>query len=81
MLPNRVIGCQLLSLAWSPDLGIKVMMPLLIRAEVSPMLSMALNARSKVGAISFVSSWKNSVGMSSLPGALSFGIAVMVSQP
>ncbi len=54
-------------------------MPLLICSEVSPILSIALKARSKVGANSVENSWKNSVGMPSAPSALSFGIAEMAS--
>ncbi len=55
-LPSNVIGRQFPSLAWSPDLGIKVMSPLLINSEVSPFLSIAKNAWSKVGEISLMNS-------------------------
>ncbi len=43
-LPSNVIGRQFLSLAWSSDLGIRVMSPLFISFEVSPFLSIAENA-------------------------------------
>ncbi len=44
MLPSKVIGFQLLSLAWSLDLGMSVIKPLLMNAEVAPLLSMAVKA-------------------------------------
>ncbi len=55
------------------------MNPLLISSDVSPFLSIVENAWSKVGEISFMNSWKNSVGMPLHPGALPFGIAEMAS--
>ncbi len=55
------------------------MSPLLISSDVSPFLNITENAWSKVGEISFLNSWKNSVGMPSHPGALPFGIAEMAS--
>ncbi len=53
MLPKSVIGCQFLSFEWSPDFGIKVIMPLLMYSEVSPHASMVLKANSNVGVTSF----------------------------
>jgi hypothetical protein len=50
MLPKSVIGCQFPSFEWSPDFGIRVIMPLLMYSEVSPHASMALKASSSVGA-------------------------------
>ncbi len=79
-LPSNVIGCQFPILAWSPDLGIRVMSPLFIHSEVSPLPSIAENAWRSVGEISSTNSWKNSVGMPSHPGALPFGIARMASR-
>jgi len=55
-LPSKVIGRQFPSLAWSPNLGIRVMSPLLISYEVSPLLSIAENAWSRVGEISLMNS-------------------------
>ncbi|CAM6059355.1 unnamed protein product [Sphagnum tenellum] len=52
---------------------------LLIHLNVSPLLSIVENAWSKVGEISSIISWKNSVEMSSHPSALSFGIAAIAS--
>jgi hypothetical protein len=53
MLSKSVIGCQFLNFEWSPDFGIKVIMPLLMYYKVSPRASMALKASSSVGATSF----------------------------
>jgi hypothetical protein len=78
-LPKSVIGRQFPILAWSPDLGIKVMRPLLVHSDVSPLLSIAEKAWSSVGEISSTNSWKHSVGMPSLPGVLPLGMAVMAS--
>ncbi len=58
MLPSRVIRRQLPSLEWSPDFRMKVMVPLLMKSEVSPQASIARNARRRVGAISSTFSWK-----------------------
>ncbi len=69
MLPKRVMGLQLFSLARSPDLGMKVIRPLFMWAEVVSALSIAEKARSSIGATSFSNSWKNSMGTPSCPGA------------
>jgi hypothetical protein len=42
MLPNKVIGLQFPSLERSPVLGIKVIRPLLMKAEASPEFNMAV---------------------------------------
>jgi hypothetical protein len=55
-LPSKVIVRQFPSLAWSPDLGIKVMSPLLNISEVSPFLSIAEKAWRRVGEISSTNS-------------------------
>ncbi|CAM6022744.1 unnamed protein product [Sphagnum balticum] len=55
------------------------MNPLLIHLDASPLLSIAENASSKVGKISSIISWKNSVEMPSHPSALSFDIATIAS--
>ncbi len=75
MLPKSVIGCQFPSFEWSPDFGIRVIMPLLMYSEVNPCASMALEASSNVGATSFT----YSVGIPSCPGALPLGSKVMAS--
>jgi hypothetical protein len=41
MLPESVIGRQFPSFEWSPDFGIKVIMPLLMYSEVNPHANMA----------------------------------------
>ncbi len=79
MLPKNVIGCQFPSFEWSPDFEIKVIMPLLMKSEVSPRASMALKASNSVGATSFTYSWKKFVEIPSCPGALPLGNELMAS--
>ncbi len=62
MLPQRVIGRQFPSLESSSDFGIKMILLLLMKAEVSPEESIARNARRSVGVVSSTFSWKNSIG-------------------
>jgi len=74
MLPKSVIGCQFPRFECSPDLGIRVIMPLLMCSEVNPRANMALKASSShVGATPFTYSWKNSVEIPSCPGASPLG--------
>ncbi len=73
MLPKSEIGHQFTSFQCSPDLGIRVIMPLLMCSEVNPRANMALKASSNVGATSFTYSWKNSLGFPSCPRALLLG--------
>jgi hypothetical protein len=76
------MGLQLLSFALSPDLGIRVITPLLIAAEAFPVPSIAVKACNRMGAVSLAHSWKNSMGRPSFPGALPLGralIAVRIS--
>ncbi len=77
MLPKNVIGRQFPSFEWSPDFGIKVIMPLLMYSEVNSCASMALKANSSVEATSFTYSLKNYVGIPSCPRALPLGSKVM----
>ncbi len=82
VLPNRVIGLQLLSLALSPALGMRVIIPLLIEAEALPVQSITVKALRRIGAVSLAHSWKNSMGRPSFPGAFPLGralIAVCIS--
>ncbi len=74
------MGFQLLSLIQSPVLGMKVIKPLLMEAEVAPELSIAVKAWSKVGATSSAYSWKNSIGTPSCPGASPLGSSLMASR-
>jgi len=67
------MGLQLLSFALSPDLGIRVITPLLIAAKALPVPSIAVKACNKMGAISSAHSWKNSMGRPSFPGVLPLG--------
>ncbi len=69
-----------MSLARSPILGMRVIKPLLMEAEVAPELSIAAKAWSKVGATSSTYSWKNSIGTPSCPGAFPLGNALMASR-
>ncbi len=78
VLPRSVIGLQLLSFAWSPDFGMRVIKPLLMKAEVAPSLSIAANAFKRSGMTSCAHSWKISMGTPSWPDALPFGKARMV---
>ncbi len=55
------------------------MRPLLVHSDVSPLLSIAEKAWSRVGDISSIISWKFFVGTPSQPDALSFSIATMAS--
>jgi hypothetical protein len=63
MLPKSVIGRQFPSFEWSPDFGIRVIMPLLMYSEVNPRASMALKANSNVGATSFTYSQNHLKGV------------------
>ncbi len=74
------MGLQLLNLARSPVLGMRVIRPLLMEAEVAPDLSIAVKAQSKVGGTSSAYSWKNSIGTPSCPGAFPLGSALMASR-
>ncbi|CAM6058376.1 unnamed protein product [Sphagnum tenellum] len=73
MLPRRVIGLQLFNFALSPDLGMSVIDPLLMEVEVAPVLSIAENARRRVGVISNSNSWKNSNRDAIMAWGLPFG--------
>ncbi len=79
MLSKSVIGRQFPNFEWSPNFGIRVIMPLLMYSEVNPRASMALKVSSSVGATSFTYSWKNSIGIPLCPGALPLGSEAMAS--
>ncbi len=74
-----MIGRQFPSFEWSPNFGIRVIMPFLMYSEVNPRASMALKASNSVGATSFTYPGKNSVGIPSCHGAFPLGSKVMAS--
>jgi hypothetical protein len=55
--------------------GIRVIKPLLMKAEASPEFSMAVYAMRSEGATSLTQDWKNLMGILSCPGALFLGSA------
>ncbi len=61
-------------------MGMKVIIPLLMWAEVAPTLSIAEKAKSRVGATSLSNSWKNSMGTLSCPRAFPLERALMASK-
>jgi hypothetical protein len=73
------MGLQFPNLEWSPNFGIKVIIPLLMKYEVNPNESIAQKARKSVGAISSMFFLKNFVNKSSWRGALPLGREVMAS--
>ncbi len=74
------MGLQLLSRAWLLVLGMRVIRPLLMEAEVAPNLSITMKAWSKVGVTSSTYSWKNSIGTPSCHSAFPLGSALMASR-
>jgi hypothetical protein len=73
------MGFQFPNLEWPPYFGIKVIIPLLMKSEVSTNESIAQKVRRTVGAISSMFSWKNYVGKLSWLDALPLGREVMAS--
>ncbi len=73
MLPKNVIGCQFPSFEWSPNFGIRVIMPLLMYSEVNPCASMALKASNSVGGYLIHILLKEFCWDSIVPWGLAFG--------